>query len=97
MNGLNLIESLWQDVTHGLRQLRRNPAFACTGILIMALGIAATTVVFSIAYGVLLRDLPYDQPDRLVTLGSSLRELGFQSAYAGAARDACTSRARRTP
>ena len=41
--------------------------------------------MFSIAYGVLLRDLPYDQPERLVTLGSSPRELGFQSAYAGAA------------
>ncbi len=85
MNSLGFIESTWKDITHGIRQLRRNPAFACSGILILALGIAATTVIFSIAYGVLLRDLPYDQPDRLVALGSSPRELGFQSAYAGAA------------
>ena len=85
MNSLNLVESVWQDIRVGLRQLRRNPVFACSGILILALGIAATTVIFSIAYGVLLRDLPYDQPERLVTLGSSPRELGFQSAYAGAA------------
>ena len=61
------------------------PAFACSGILILALGIAATTVIFSIAYGVLIRDLPYEEPDRLVALGSSPRGLGFQSAYAGAA------------
>ena len=85
MNSLGLIESTWKDITHGIRQLRRNPAYAGSGVVILSLGIAATTVIFSIAYGVLLRDLPYDQPDRLVTLGSSPRELGFQSAYAGAA------------
>ncbi len=85
MNSFNPIETLWRDVAHGLRQLRRNPGFACAGILIMALGIAATTVIFSIAYGVLLRDLPYDEPGRLVALGSSLRESGLQRAYAGAA------------
>jgi putative ABC transport system permease protein len=85
MNSLSLIESTWKDITHGISQLRRNPAFACSGILILALGIAATTVIFSIAYGVLLRDLPYDEPGRLVAMGSSPRELGFHSAYAGAA------------
>ena len=83
--GTALIESTLQDTRYGIRQLRRNPAFACSGILILALGIAATTVIFSIAYGVLIRALPFDQPDRLVTLGSSPRDLGFQSAYAGAA------------
>jgi predicted permease len=85
MNSLNLIESIRKDMAHGIRQLHRNPAFACSGIGILALGIAATTVIFSIAYGVLLRDLPYDQPDRLVAVGSAPRELGFHSAYAGAA------------
>ena len=60
-------------------------SFACSGVLLLALGIAAITVVFSIVYGVLLRDLPYDQPDRLVTLGSARREVGFQAAYASAA------------
>jgi putative ABC transport system permease protein len=83
--GIVAFESAMQDVRYGIRQLRRNPAFACSGILVLALGIAAITVVFSIVYGVLLRDLPYDQPDRLVTLGSSRREIGFQAAYAGAA------------
>jgi putative ABC transport system permease protein len=85
MRSLGLIESTWSDMAHGIRQLRRNPAFASWGILIMALGIASTTVIFSMTYGVLIRDLPYKEPDRLVTLGSSPRASGFQSAYAGAA------------
>jgi putative ABC transport system permease protein len=83
--GTATIESTMQDIRYGIRQLRRNVAFACSGILVLALGIAAITVVFSIVYGVLLRDLPYTDPDRLVTLGSSPREMGFQGAYAGAA------------
>ena len=83
--GTVTLESTMQDIRYGIRQLRRNPAFACSGILVLALGIAAVTVVFSTVYGVLLRDLPYDQPDRLVTLGSARREAGFQAAYAGAA------------
>src|SRR3954454_23981890 len=83
--GTVALEATMQDIRYGIRQLRRNPAFACSGILVLALGIAAITVVFSIVYGVLLRDLPYDQPDRLVTLGSPRREIGFQAAYAGAA------------
>lgn len=83
--GTALIDSAVHDTRYGMRQLRRNPAFACSSIFILALAIASTTVMFSIAYGVLLRALPYGQPDRLVTLGSAPRELGFQSAYAGAA------------
>jgi len=82
--GTAFVESAMQDTRYGLRQLRHNPAFACSGILILALGIAASTAIFSIAYGVLLRALPYDQPDRLVTVGSSPRESGFRF-YAGAA------------
>lgn len=85
MNSMGLIESTWKDITLGIRQLRRNPAFAFSAIVILALGIAATTVIFSIAYGVLLRDLPYYEPDRLVAVGSSQREFGFQSVYTGAA------------
>ena len=59
---LGLIESTWSDMAHGIRQLRRNPAFAGWGILIMALGIASTTVIFSMTYGVLIRDLPTKNP-----------------------------------
>ena len=53
--GTALAESLIQDVRYGIRQLRRYPAFACSALVILALGIAATTVIVSIAYGVLVR------------------------------------------
>ncbi len=85
MSGARLAESAWQDCKFGLRQLRRNPGFAVAGIAILGLGIAATTAVFSLAYGVLLRDLPYERPDRLVTIWGSLPKSGLPKAYAGAA------------
>ncbi len=85
MNPLHIIESVRQDVTFGLRQLWRNPAFAGTSIFILALGIATTTAIFSITYGVLLRDLPYEQPDRLVTLASAGIRDASQRSVAGAA------------
>jgi putative ABC transport system permease protein len=85
MNPLHVIESVRQDVTFGLRQLWRNPAFAGTSIFILALGIATTTAIFSITYGVLLRDLPYEQPDRLVTLASAGVRDASQRSVAGAA------------
>ena len=63
-----LIESLWADFRFAIRQLTRNSGFATTAILTVALGIGATTAIFSLVEAVLLRPLPFPEPDRLVWL-----------------------------
>jgi predicted permease len=62
------LEDLVQDVRFTIRSLRRSPGFAATTVLMLALGIGMNTAVFSVVNGVLLRPLPYTDPDRLVLL-----------------------------
>src|ERR1700761_1095741 len=59
---------LTQDLRYAFRQLRRNPGFALTAILTLALGIGATTAVFSVVEQMLLASLPYRDADRIVAL-----------------------------
>ena len=61
------------DVRYAARALRRSPAFAIATVLVLAIGIGANTAVFSVARGVLLRTLPYPEPDRLVQFVSHLQ------------------------
>src|SRR5580658_3516352 len=63
-----------QDVRHTLRQMRKSPGFTATAILMLALGIGATTAIFSIVEGVLLRPLPFPDPGRIVILGDILED-----------------------
>lgn len=81
---MSVFTSLWRDLVLGLRQLRRHPGFALAGVTILGLGIAAATAIFSLAYGVLLRDLPYDQPERLVMINGAMPKAGLPKAFAGA-------------
>ncbi|HEX3968740.1 MAG TPA: ABC transporter permease, partial [Edaphobacter sp.] len=64
------VEELWQDVRFGLRLLRRSPGFAITGLLIIAMGLGVTTAMYSIVYAVILKPLPFAQPDRLAAVGA---------------------------
>jgi predicted permease len=64
------LERLGQDVRFGLRQLRRSPGFALTGLLIIAMGLGVTTAMYSIVYAVILKPLPFAQADRLAAVGA---------------------------
>src|SRR6187399_530448 len=72
-----------RDFQFGLRLLRKSPGFAIASIIIVALGIGAPTAIFSVVHGVMLRPLPYHEPDRLVTIWLAMgaaRTRGLPSA-----------------
>ena len=68
VRGLPFLETLLRDADYGLRMLRRNPGFATTAILTLALGIGANTAIFSVVDALMLRQLPVARPDELVRL-----------------------------
>ena len=62
---------MWADFRHGLRQLRKSPGFTLTSVMTLALGIGATTAIFTLVEQVMLQSLPVTRPDQLWRIGAS--------------------------
>src|SRR5215472_3230474 len=86
--GLRLFDELGGDIRYGFRALRRNPGFATVAVLSLALGIGATTAMFSLIYAVLLHPFPYADADRIVNLfGLTETEAGTSFTWSALSKE----------
>ena len=92
------MQTLWQDMRYGARALLKKPVFTLIVVLTLALGVGANTAIFSVFNGIVLKPLPYKDPDRLVDVRrSDKRGMRYQQAGAGVESNFGKHQPRRIP
>src|SRR5499426_4444083 len=82
--GVRWIEELWQDLRYGVRMLVKAPNYTLIAVITLALGIGANTAIFSVVNGVLLRPLPYNEPERLARVYSEFPTMSLRKFWISA-------------
>jgi predicted permease len=85
MRGTSLVEDSCRDLRHAARALRRSPGFTALAVITLGIGIGATTAIFTVIYGVLLKALPFHEPERLVAVWHRAPGLNLPQLEQGAA------------